>query len=249
MGYAGFTPPPSLCLSVLESCGATERWVMKSAEGVSGGTTPANVSSGINIHKALKLPLTWMKNICKRVHQSKGTHSSCQNPGVLCVFMCVTLLVGIGIRTEKVCLHDNFSDPFESSHVGDRWTFRRYISYFSPLPGSHVPSTCVYLWIWTYMNVEHIVVISDSKPTSKKNMFSGKFLLRNIKSMKAITGMFDCFQSGTFYLIVAFTKFTEVTVLLYCCILLCVSRSQIFLVISSLVWCPRTRVPGEPAVP
>lgn len=32
-----------------------------SREGVSDGTTPPNVLFGINMHKAVKLPLTWMK--------------------------------------------------------------------------------------------------------------------------------------------------------------------------------------------
>lgn len=82
-------PYPSVC--VLESCGAKLRQVMKSAERVSNGAAPANVLFGINMHEALKPPLIWMKKHLEWGSSIRGhTRRSCQNPGVLRVFVFIT---------------------------------------------------------------------------------------------------------------------------------------------------------------
>jgi len=57
-----------------------------SREGVSAGTSLANVLFSINMQKALKLPLIWKKKHLEYLPSIKvHTHRGCQDPRVLCV--------------------------------------------------------------------------------------------------------------------------------------------------------------------
>lgn len=52
-------------------------------EGVSSGTTAANVLFGINMREAFELPLTWMQKHLQSGSSIKGhaPRGGCQNPG------------------------------------------------------------------------------------------------------------------------------------------------------------------------
>lgn len=148
---------------ILKSCGASQRWVMKSAEREFTPGLPLGLMFCLILTCTRHLNSHWFgwKNIWNRAHQSKGTHTGAVKIPACAV--CVTLLKAIGVIKGEtlffsfysITLMMHFPPPEDRGAPGQPQT-----CFYT---GDHTSTVSTYLcaWIFRVLCFLHKIWISD----------------------------------------------------------------------------------------
>lgn len=149
---------------VLKSCGASQRWVMKSAEREFTPGLPLGLMFCLILTCTRHLNSHWFgwKNIWNRAHQSKGTHTGAVKIPACAV--CVTLLKAIGVIKGETLLFSFYSITlmmhFPPWGQRSTWTTTNLFLHRWPHHTSTV-STYLCAWIFRVLFFLHKIWISD----------------------------------------------------------------------------------------